>query len=59
MTPIQFVPIDVCEVIQVFETDDKKIVLDQTGKDVTNNYHIEIRRKGQTEMVLISRKTNP
>ena len=58
MTPIQFVPIDVCEGIQVFETDDKIIVLDQKGEDVTNNYHIEIRRKGQTETVLISNKTS-
>ena len=57
MNPVQFVPVNVFEVIQVFEKDGKIIVLNTTGEDVSEHYSVEIKKTKQTEMILISPKT--
>ena len=57
MNPVQFVPVNVFEVIQVFEKDGKIIVLNTTGEDVSERYSVEIKKTKQTEMILISPKT--
>ena len=57
MNPVQFVPVNVSEVIQVFEKDGKIIVLNTTGEDVSEHYSIEMRKTKQTEMIIVSPKT--
>ena len=56
MTPIQFVPIDIVDPIQVFEIEGKIIILNDAGEDVSNNYDFKKEKRGQTETVLIKIK---
>ena len=56
MTPIQYIPIDITEPIQVFEEKGEILILNETGEDVTNMYDIKKFKRGQTETVVIKIK---
>jgi hypothetical protein len=56
MNPIQFVPVNIRETIQVFEKDGKIIILNAAEEDVSEFYLVETRKTKQTEMVIVSPK---
>ena len=57
MTPIQFVPINISEPIQVFEKEGGEIViLNEKGEDVTKKYVVKTVKRGQTETVVVQEK---
>ena len=57
MTPIQFVPINISEPIQVFEKEGGEIViLNEKGEDITKNYVVKTVKRGQTETVVVQEK---
>ena len=59
MNPVQFVPVNISEIIQVYDVDGKIVILNAAGEDVSGKYLVEIKKTKQTEMLLVSPKKGP